>query len=321
MRPWRAFAGGWLWRPLLTLPRAHLLDYAHTHRLQWLEDPSNADSHFDRNYLRHEVMPRLTSRWPHAAARLAHVAALQAQAQDLLDADDLTLLPACQTDTPDTLSVSRLHRLPPPRRARLLRAWVTTLGLPPLPGHAIARIEIDLLASAPGPRAQFRWRQTALTRWRDFLHAAPVHAPLLPDFTCLWHPHTPLPLPDGSQLTLHSPLPIPADLHWCVHARRGGERIILPGRRHSHSLKHVLQQHSIPPWIRSRIPLVSSTKGELLAAGDQVYSATFQQWLHAREAQLDWNRADRPRLPGSVPVSATPAIGLRWPPSQASAAS
>jgi len=288
MRSWRAYAEGWLWRPLLALPRTHLLEYAHAHALRWIEDPSNTESRFDRNYLRHEVMPRLTARWPHAAARLAHVATLQAEAQELLDLDTKRLLASCAADTPDTLSVSRLHQFPLQRRARLLRNWITRLGLPPLPGHALARIETDLFTPNPGPHAQFRWRQAALTRWRDLLHAGSVRAPLPPDFICQWHPFAPLPLPDGGQLALYSPSPIPADVCWQVHARCGGERIILPGRTHSHALKHVLQQRAIPPWQRSRLPLISNLDGELLAAGDQIHSAVFAHWLHTHKARLVW---------------------------------
>jgi len=288
MRPWRTFAGGWLWRPFLNLPQTCLLDYAHSYRLHWIEDSSNAELRFDRNYLRHEVMPRLSARWPHAAARLAHVAALQEQAQELLDADTCTLLSACMADTADTLSVSGLHQFPPQRRARILRYWVMHLGLPPLPGHALLRIETDLLSATPGPHAQFRWRQATLTRWRDLLHAAPVRTQLPVEFTCRWFPHTALSLPGGGQLALVMPAPVPVDLCWQVHARRGGERIVLPGRTHSHTLKHVLQQCAIPPWVRARLPLVSSLEGELLAVGGQIYSASFAHWLHAHNARLSW---------------------------------
>jgi len=290
MRAWRAYAKGWLWRPLLALPRACLLEYARAHALRWIEDPSNTESRFDRNYLRCEVIPRLTARWPHALARLAHVATLQAETQALLDADAQSLLASCAADIldPDTLSVSRLQQHSPQRRARLLRSWVANLGLPPLSGQALRCIETDLITPTPGPHAQFRWRQAALTRWRDLLHAGPVHEPLPPDLTCRWHPHAPLQLPDGSQLALSIPTPIPADLCWQVHARRGGERIVLPGRQHSHSLKHVLQQCAIPPWVRARLPLVSSLDGELMAAGDHIHSAAFSQWLNARKARLIW---------------------------------
>ena len=58
------FAKGWLGRPLLAFNRAQLIDYAKKEKLNWLEDPSNAERRFDRNFLRHEIIPRLRQRWP-----------------------------------------------------------------------------------------------------------------------------------------------------------------------------------------------------------------------------------------------------------------
>ena len=62
-----------------------------------------------------------------------------------------------------------------------------------------------------------------------------------------------------------------------VCGRRGGERITLPGRAHSHALKKVLQEQGVPSWERERLPLVFADDGELLAAGDRVISARLQR--------------------------------------------
>ena len=76
-----------------------------------------------------------------------------------------------------------------------------------------------------------------------------------------------------------------------VHARRGGERIHLPGRAHSHALKHVLQQRDVPPWQRERLPLLSDPDGTLLAAGDIALSAGFDAWLREHALHLHWHDA------------------------------
>jgi tRNA(Ile)-lysidine synthase len=73
-----------------------------------------------------------------------------------------------------------------------------------------------------------------------------------------------------------------------VHARLGGERIVLPGRSHSHALKHVLQDFGVPPWVREHLPLLSDADGVLLAAGDLVFSTSFDAWLLTHNAQLSW---------------------------------
>ena len=81
----RALGQGHLCRPLLDVSRAELEVYARAHGLSWVEDPSNTQTDFSRNYLRHEVFPTLTKRWPQAAASLARTAAHCAEAQGLLD--------------------------------------------------------------------------------------------------------------------------------------------------------------------------------------------------------------------------------------------
>src|SRR3546814_16488459 len=84
MRPWQRFANGWLWRPLLDVPRASLLSHARAHGLRWIDDPSNEDTAHDRTFLRHRVLPLLRERWPAANAALARSAALPSEARDLL---------------------------------------------------------------------------------------------------------------------------------------------------------------------------------------------------------------------------------------------
>ena len=73
-----------------------------------------------------------------------------------------------------------------------------------------------------------------------------------------------------------------------ARARHGGERIALPGRDHSHALKHVLQDLGIPPWERERLPLLVDRDGDLVAAGDVAFSDAFDRWLRDRGARLCW---------------------------------
>ena len=285
MRPWRTYARGWLWRPLLDIPHAALCGYARAHRLQWIDDPSNAGTDFDRNFLRNTVMPLLRERWPQAADGFARSAALCAQASDLLDTEDAQALAVARHD-PHTLDVAALRALPPPRRARVLRRWIAALQLPPLPGNGIARIEGELLAAARDAESRFDWHGARIRRWRDLLHAGTLRAPLPAEWSARWDGSTPLSLPTGDTLRLFGAQRFDAPLR--AHARQGGERITLPRRTHSHALKHALQDAGLPPWRRERLPLLSVDSGTLLAAGDAILSARLAAWLAARGARLEW---------------------------------
>ncbi len=296
MRPLRRFGQGWLWRPLLSLPRDMLLAYAREHGLRWIEDPSNADTDRDRNFLRHRVLPLLRERWPQAAAALARSAALSAEAVSLLDLEDAKALASMRTADPQVLRAQALHTLPAARRARALRRWIAELALPPLPAEGVARIEAELLPARADAEAEFAWSGAVARRWRDLLHAGHRRAPLRADFEARWDGRAPLQLPTGDALVLEAPAAptrsdaLGFDEPVIVRARRGGERMALPGRGHSHALKHVLQALGVPPWERERLPLLFADDGELLAAGDLAISARLDAWLREHAARLTWKQ-------------------------------
>ena len=287
MRPWRAYARGWLWRPLLDHPRDALRTCATEHALQWIEDPANADLSFDRMFLRNRLLPLLRERWPHAGGGLARSADLSAQAADLLAAEDVVDLARVQRSN-RTLDADALQTLPNARRARVLRRWIAELGLPPLPGQGVTRIETDLLAARRDAEACFEWAGARVLRWRHLLYAAPACEALPHDFSCEWDGRAPLQLPTGDLLELAGAVAFETCV-W-VHARHGGERIALPGRSHRHALKQLLQVQGVPPWEREHMPLLSATDGELLAAGDAIVSARLDTWLRDRGARLHWRR-------------------------------
>ncbi|WP_460833044.1 tRNA lysidine(34) synthetase TilS [Lysobacter humi (ex Lee et al. 2017)] len=288
MRARAPFAGGVLWRPWLGIPREHIRAYAAENRLTLVQDPSNGDTAFDRNFLRHRVLPGLRGRWPHVDAALARAAALAADAATLLDAADADLLSLLATDDPATLDLGGLKRLPEARRARLLRRWVASLDLPPLPARAIAQLEAEVLYARPDAEAAYRWHGTRLSSWRDRLHASRegVAAPVYPS---LWDGRLPLRSDQGDVLELRPAAALPAPVS--VRSRAGGERIRLPGRTHRHALKDLLQARAVAPWHRVRLPLLFAADGELLAAGDLVVSATLRDMLRPLHARLAWSPA------------------------------
>ncbi|MXV34320.1 tRNA lysidine(34) synthetase TilS [Xanthomonas sp. LMG 8989] len=279
------FAGSRLWRPLLAQPRSALHAYAQQHGLQWIDDPSNADPGFDRNFLRLQVLPLLRQRWPHADAALARSAELCADAGALLDADDRAVLETLQDAAGTPLSIAPLRALPAARRARVLRRWIAQAGLPPLPAAGLAAIERDLLQPRADAAAQFAWHGASVRSWRDTLYAEHDLAPWPADWQAQWDGRAPLPLPDGRRLRLLADTTLAFDTPLLVRARRGGERLRLPGRAQSQSLKPLLQTQALPPWERQRLPLLFDAT-QLLAAGPDLLAAPLHAWLQARAARL-----------------------------------
>lgn len=293
MLPDRAFAGGRLLRPLLEVPREALSAYARVHALAWCEDPSNASDEADRNFLRLRVLPLLGERWPGAAASLAGSAARLAEDARLLEEATAERLQALGAG--ETLPVAGLLALSDAWRARMLHHWVLDRGLPPLPAGASQAITRDVLAAPHDRLASYRWRGADLRRWRGSLHAlrSADMAPA-PPWRVEWSGLEPLELPGGGRLAFEgsAPVALTADFGACsVGSRRGGERLRLPKRRHSHSLKQQLQAAGLPPWERLRLPLLHAGDGELLAAGDAFVSDRLQDWCARHRLALRWRRS------------------------------
>lgn len=274
-----------LWRPLLPATRNALLDYARQHALRWIEDPSNGHDHADRNFLRLQVLPLLRQRWPHAAAALAGSAMHCGQTRALLDEEDAELIAHLEV-APRVLSLQLLRQVSPGRAARVLRAWVIGHGAAPLPATVLQQGLHELLPAGNDRQARVRWHEHAIQQWRDHAYLLPAQLPSLPcGWQAEWDGRAPLPLPDGGQLRLQGAVAFERPLQ--VRARVGGERIVLPGRPHSHALKDCLQREHLAPWRRAQLPLIFDGP-QLLAAADVVIAAPLQGWLQAQDAQLQW---------------------------------
>lgn len=243
-------------RPLLDVDPQQLADYVRHSRVAWVEDPSNADLTFDRNYLRHAVLPQARSRWPRMAGRLGRVAAGQQRTDAALrhalatlgDEFMLDILPA-EVDT----GIAWL-------RAYLAGRGVFDVADRGLRGFMRA-LRSDQGAALQGTLDRRGWR---LQRYRDRIYFE------------FQHPSISLPekrLSLGARLELaHGALSVepgrigdalafeyPGPMR--VAFRRGGE-VLLSGNRRI-PLREVFHRGGVPPWRRDTYPL-------LFAAGQLV---------------------------------------------------
>ncbi len=260
---------GKLLRPFLDLPRQALQAYAESHGLTWLDDPSNADTRYDRNFLRHQVIPLLRQRWPACSRTLARSARHCGEAAQLLTEEAEGWL-ADHTAADGSLDLAALAMLPRPRQRWLLRAWLRQRGAR-LPSRVYLDRILDECRQARGDRLPcIRWTGGEVRRWRGRLYFLSAPPPAIPHWESPWNGDDPLHLPDGSRLeAVPAPHGIPLAA-WqnrpiTVRYRRGGE--ILRDRGHRRPLKKFLQEQGIPPWRRQCLPLVY-LDGELVAVAD-----------------------------------------------------
>lgn len=268
---------GWLLRPLLETDRADLLAYAHTQGLRWIEDASNADSGFDRNYLRHHILPLLRERWPAATRTLARSAQWCAETADWLDAEADADLSRVVMTRPDGLHLPALREISALRQRNLVRRWLRRLHLPIPDARQLTGLLHDALNAGRDRQPWTRWPGGEVRRYRDALYAMPPLPAPDPGRSWVWRPVAgqwlPLDLPGIGGLqwraTVGAGLSAAAlaDVTLTVRFRRGGERFQPVGRRHHQELKKLLQEAGIPPWARERLPLLYREETLLAVVG------------------------------------------------------
>ncbi|GLX77180.1 tRNA(Ile)-lysidine synthase [Thalassotalea insulae] len=273
-----------LCRPFLTLSRAQIVARAQEWGLTWVEDESNQDCQFDRNFIRQKVMPALRLRWPSIATTIARSAQHCQDAQQLIDEIAQQDLAQCTLQT-KVLSVSKLLLLSPSRFNYLMRYFLAQ-HQQLMPSTAqLAQIRQQLNApqdKAPAVKLGAVW----LRRFQDTLH-------LTPEFADLSHWQQQLKLADlnGSVVDLPDNLgklqltpqnKLTANLGdvnaMAFSLPKGVTELRLSFshqnpkcqpdyRQHSRSLKKIWQELAVPTWQRNRIPLVFSGEQLVMAIG------------------------------------------------------
>ena len=295
MRALRPFARGCLWRPLLDVPRASLRDYLVSHALSCIDDPANANPRFTRNVLRNEILPHITRQWPHADASILHAAERCRAASDFIAHQAEAALTSVRR-TDGSLDADGWLTLPEALRAESLHSWLRGRGLS-TPGDLQYRELVNQASSAAEDALPMvAWPGAAVHIWGGRLHATPP-LQLLPDAWQAEWDGTPLALPAdcgtlvlaASEAAPQSVRAIRFDLVLTVRLRRGGERIKPVGDAHTRELRDLFQRACIPPWLRTRCPLIFEND-KLIAVADLWASERGQQFFASRNANPRWLR-------------------------------
>jgi tRNA(Ile)-lysidine synthase len=281
-------------RPLLAVARSDLLRYARSQRLRWIEDESNRDARFARNFLRLQVLPLLEQRFPAMRETLARSAAHLRDAAALLD--EIALADCAASGDGHRLELKRLCALGDARAANALRHWLTSRGEAP-PGLARTREMLRQLTSARADmQPAIDLERIGVRRFRGWIELVARDRVESECEPLTWNGERSVRLSDGAELiaTPSRGNGISA-ARLCaaavtIRCRRGGERIRIAPTGGTRTLKNLLQEAGVAPWVRARMPLVYC--GERFAWAPFVgVAADFRAAAGERAWQFCW----RPR--------------------------
>ncbi len=252
---------GRLLRPLLTISHQTILDYARQNRLRWIEDPSNAEDRFDRNFLRNQVVPLLRLRWPGLDQTISRSAQHCAEAEALLNRNLKSHFQNCHAAADNSLNLTALGAQPPAVIGGVIRYWLADMKhkMPNRkPLQHLAQAILDQKAR------QGFWLRTPdyqLASYQNRLYCLPGQLSQPPSAPITWSDKTRPPALTTGWLTATAAdrgLALDAWLEQQVEIRfrQGGESLALPGRGGHRCLKKIFQDFAVPPWRRERTPLI-----------------------------------------------------------------
>ena len=287
------FSDRHLLRPLLDLSRQQLQQYAQDNQLDWVEDSSNQDQRFDRNFMRHQILPELSERWPATPANIARTAQHMADADELLDQLAQQDIRTLQNQADGSLLVSGVRALDQNRQRNLLRYWLSSCGLS-VPSHRqLQHILTDVLASANDATPCVHWAGVEVRRYRDRLYAMPALGTCDAKTQLDWDMQDALQIPGSGSLQLHDikgpglSTSLRDNKLLQVRFRQGGEQVRPALRGHQHELKKLFQEAGIPPWVRERTPILYLDE-QIIAVAGLCICEPFQAAEGSSAMSLDW---------------------------------
>lgn len=295
MKMIQPFAKGYIFRPLLNISRQDLLQYAQSHGLSWVEDESNRDERFDRNFIRHQVLPLIKTRWDSIDQNACRLIANCRESEILLhELAEIDLSNLSLNNNRSILNLNQIKQLSQERQYNLLYYWLKRLQPNRVLLEHILKNIIQAKTDA-SPLMEFSGFQIRRYQEKLYLISQPISIPA--NFEMSWDIHQKpviqLPYKLGQlqvKRTTESGLVIQPDDQVKISFRQGGERFHPQGKTHSCSLKHFFQEQHIEPWRRGSWPLIY-VNDQLACVVNLSEADLKQQQLQGSEAkkyQFQW---------------------------------
>ena len=290
-------------RPMLEVSRQQIMAYAVAHKLKWVEDESNADTRYERNFLRHKVLPVIGEAFPGYRTTLGRAARNLAEASLLLDG--LAAADAKFALRGNRLAIEKLQRIGVERAKNLLRWILNRRGSAAPEADRLQEALRQIIEADDDASVRVVLGAYELRRFSEDAYLLPVERDPPGALRRAWDGKRVWQLPElgGS---LHFARRRGAGLSAArvlargltVRLRQGGERLRLRAQGPTRSLKNLLQESRMPPWERDRLPLIYCAD-TLVAVPGLGVASDWQAGSDETGWMLAWRRLEPELLRGN----------------------
>lgn len=257
----KVFAKGYHVRPLLNFTRSELFLYANENDLIWNEDPSNSETRYDRNYLRHNILSDIEKQWPAYRKTITRLIKNQQETKTLLSEIGQVDLENTLSNDRCCLRLDKLKKLSLVRQKNLIYSWLHDRRLATPDSKHMNHIISDIVNSASESSPCVNWKDVEIRRYRNLLYICKRKKQELENNSQDWNISEPLYLM-GEELVAKSSVGTGLSKEKLkgakilIRYREGGEKIKPQNRSHSKTLKQLFQERAVLPWMRDSYPLI-----------------------------------------------------------------
>ena len=254
-----------LWRPLLNTSRAEIESYAKKHQLKWIEDESNKNTDFDRNFIRSKVLPILKNRFNHIIKVISRSSTHLAEAQILLD--DLAKIDLKNYLKSDNykhkIKVKTLDKLSNYRAKNVLRYWLELNDQLMPSKDLLDELLRQVLTAKKDAELKIELSKNhEIRRYKDEIYIVQKNQNRQKIYEIIWQGEPEILLPNGTQLNFKKikgrgiNFKHLNDQKLIIRNRQGGEFFKPDSKRPTKKIKQLLQESDLPPWERESLPLI-----------------------------------------------------------------
>jgi len=254
-----------LWRPLLNTSRTDIESYAKKHKLKWIEDESNLNIDFDRNFIRLKVLPILKNRFSHIIKVISRSSAHLTEAQYLLD--DLAKIDLKNYLKSDNykhkIKVKTLDKLSNPRAKNVLRYWLEINDQLMPSKDLLDELLRQVLTAKKDAELKIQLsKDFEIRRYKDEIYIVQKNQQGQKNYEIIWKGESEILLPNGTQLNFKKVkgrginFKFLNDQKLKIRNRQGGEFFKPDSKRPTKKIKQLLQESDSPPWERESLPLI-----------------------------------------------------------------
>ncbi len=241
----RKFSQGYLARPLLNISPQILKDYLISNKVNWIEDSSNQDNHYKRNFIRNEIIPKLKNNFPNAIENINRSAKNTRQSLDLLNH---------QVDFHgQNLSVKQLKELPSSLQTTFLYHWLVIKNLPAPDSLALSQITHDFLNAAIDKNPHYQNSYYQLYRWQETIYCIQNFNKIDPQQEYQWNTKTPFEFPNNCGTIEYTGK---EHLNLVIKFNQKGQKLNTHKHQFNKSIKKLFQENKIPVWKRQNTPFI-----------------------------------------------------------------